>query len=567
MKKVQVLQGLNLISPYSTVIIEMNETEEVKKLLDLINSFHPLFIEKYYFTQGYLYIETRIAFLWREAGEYLQKLAEGKMTYEECREYIVETLIKQRVASMSTIPVLHSAYTLGYEITPTIIDDGIIDTDKSGYTKTYNRHHTIGCGKGSEIIYSISSSKDSKIAKEMQKDKWSTNLMITRLGLPIPKWETLDNKSQIDEVWGNYNKPVVIKPTGLTGGSGVVVSINTTEDAKKAFEFAQRAINRKQRENWQRKIMIQEQVAGEDYRLLVIDGKLEVATKRIPAFIVGDGKSTIQELLDETNKDPRRDVTSPAHTLKPIKIDPPLLDYLQEQKLTLKSIPKQDEKIQVRKVASMSQGGITEDVTDQVSDEIKYIVESIASSIHAFVVGVDVLCKDISKPLTQENGAILEVNTMPEAYLNLFPVLGEDRLYVADTFVKKILKENKTKKVVVVGSSLPDILTVLREKSLLGSYFTKDDVVGEYKDGYLRINGLEINSDLEKWKAVEALKVNASLDGIIIHHRDWDAVKSDGLGFNNIDMLIVSKELSDNEEMKVVKKYRNKGYVKKIKVI
>ena len=70
MKKVQVLQGLNLISPYSTVIIEMNETEEVKKLLDLINSFHPLFIEKYYFTQGYLYIETRIAFLWREAGGY-----------------------------------------------------------------------------------------------------------------------------------------------------------------------------------------------------------------------------------------------------------------------------------------------------------------------------------------------------------------------------------------------------------------------------------------------------------------------------------------------------------------
>jgi cyanophycin synthetase len=391
--------------------------------------------------------------------------------------------------------------------------------------------------------------------------------MITRLGLPIPKWETLDNKSQIDEVWGNYNKPVVIKPTGLTGGSGVVVGINTVEEAKKAFEFAQKAIDGKQREAWQRKIMIQEQVAGEDYRLLVIDGKLEIVTKRIPAFIVGDGKSTIQELIDETNRDPRRDITSPAHTLKPIKIDQPLLDYLKEQKLTLESIPKQDEKIQVRKVASMSQGGITEDFTDQVSDEIKYIVESIASSIHAFVVGVDVLCKDISKPLTQENGAILEVNTMPEAYLNLFPVLGEDRLYVADTFVKKILKENKTKKVVVVGSSLPDILTVLREKSLLGSYFTKDDVVGEYKDGYLRINGLEINSNLEKWKAVEALKVNASLDGIIIHHRDWDAVKSDGLGFNNIDMLIVSKELEDQEEMKVIKKYRNKRDIKKIKVL
>ncbi len=567
MKKVQVLQGLNLISPYSTIIIEIEETEEVKKLLNLIKGFHPIFIEKYYFTQGYLYIETRIAFLWREASEYLQKLAEGKMSYEECREYIVETLIKQRVASMSTIPLLHSAYTLGYEITPTIIDNKILDTDKPGYMKGYNRHHTIGCGKGSEIIFSISSSKDSKIAKEMQKDKWSTNLMISRLGLPIPKWETLDNKSQIDEVWSEYNKPVVIKPTGLIGGSGVVVGINTVEEAKKAFDFAQKAIDGKEREAWQRKIMIQEQVPGEDYRLLVIDGKLEVATKRIPAFIVGDGKSTIQELLDETNRDPRRDITSPAHTLKPIKIDQPLLDYLKEQDLTLESIPKQDEKIQVRKVASMSQGGITEDFTDKVSDEIKYVAESIASSIHAFVVGVDVLCKDISEPLTQENGGILEVNTMPEAYLNLFPVLGEDRSYVIDIFVKKLLKDNKTKKVVVVGSSLPDVLTVLREKNFFGSYFTENEVVGEYKDGYLRINGLEINSGLEKWRGIEALKVNALLDGIIIHHRDWDAVKSDGLGFNNIDLLVVSKELENQEEMKIVKRYRSKGYIKKIKII
>ncbi len=215
----------------------------------------------------------------------------------------------------------------------------------------------------------------------------------------------------------------------------------------------------------------------------------------------------------------------------------------------------------------MSQGGITEDFTDKVSDEIKYVAESIASSIHAFVVGVDVLCKDISEPLTQENGGILEVNTMPEAYLNLFPVLGEDRSYVIDIFVKKLLKDNKTKKVVVVGSSLPDVLTVLREKNFFGSYFTENEVVGEYKDGYLRINGLEINSGLEKWRGIEALKVNALLDGIIIHHRDWDAVKSDGLGFNNIDLLVVSKELENQEEMKIVKRYRSKGYIKKIKII
>ncbi len=567
MKKAQVLQGLNLISTYSTVIIETKENDSLKKILNLVKNYHPLFIENFYFVQDYLYIETKIPFLWREASDYLQKLGNSEISFEKCKELLVDELIKQRVASMTTIPVLNTAYELGYEITPTLLDEAIIQTNKSGYQKTFNRHHTLGCGKGSEIIYSISSSKDSKNAKEIQKDKWSTNLMISRLGLPIPKWQTIDNKSQLEEIWSDFSKPVVIKPTGLTGGNGVVVGLKTLDEAKKAFDFALKVVNEKPRGEWQKKIMIQEQVPGEDYRLLVIDGKLEVVTKRIPAFVIGDGKHTIESLINETNKDPKRDTSSPIHTLKPIIIDESLTDYLKEQNLSLDYIPKLNEKISVRKVASMSKGGITEDFTDDVSEEIKYVVESIASSIHAFTLGVDVLCKDISKPLTKENGAILEVNTMPEAYLNFFPVLGKERSYVVEIFVKKLLKENHTKKIVAIGNTLPDILTLLKEKSVWGSYFSEKDVIGEYKDGYIKINGLEINDGLEKWKAIESLKVNASLDGIIIHHRDWEAVKSDGLGFNHIDLIVVSKEESEKEEMKIVKKYKSKGYIKKIKVI
>ena len=313
--------------------------------------------------------------------------------------------------------------------------------------------------------------------------------------------------------------------------------------------------------------MVQEQVEGEDYRLLVVDEKLEVVTKRIPAFIVGDGKSTIEELIEQTNADPRRDITNPTHTLKPIKIDDPLLDYLKEQKLSLKDIPEKDEKIQVRKVASMSQGGITEDFTDQVSAEIKYIVESIAQSIHAFTLGVDILCKDISKPLTQDNGAILEVNTMPEAYLNLYPVLGTKRDYVADTYVKKLLKDNRCKKIVVVGNPEKDIPTLLKDKFLFWSYLKQDDVVGEYREGEIRINGLEINNGLEKWKGIEALKVNASLDAIVIHHRNWEDVQANGLGFNKIDLLIVTKDMRKDDRFKQMIKYRLSGYISRIRVI
>lgn len=567
MKAPRVIQGLNLLSSYSTVVLESKDTEEVRKLLELVSNFHPIFINSYYFHENLLYIETEVPFLWRDSAEYIYKLSIDEMAYKEVEEYILNTLIKQRVASMSTIPTIHSAYLQGHEITPTIIAENIIDGEKPGYSKGYNRHHTLGCGKGSEIIYSISSSSDSKIGQTIQKDKWSTNLMIDRLQLPIPKWQTIHTKTELEEIWSSYKKPVVIKPTGLVGGKGVVVGIETLEDAKKAFDFALDATKKHVGKDWQKKIMIQKQVEGEDYRLLIIDGKLEIATKRIPAFVVGDGQSTIEELIELVNKDPKRDTTNPTHTLKPIIIDEPLINYLKQQNLTIKDIPEEGEKLYVRKVASMSQGGVTEDFTDSVSPEIKYIAESIAQSVHAFVLGVDILCKDLSKPLTEENGGILEINMMPEAYLNFFPVIGTDRSDVVDIFVKKLLKHNRTKRIVVVGTMLEDIPTLLRKSTLVKPYIGKDDVVGEYKDGEIRINGLNINKDLEKWRAVEGLKVNASLDTIVIHNRDWEEVKDTGLGFNRIDLLIVSKDEVKEDQMKVVKKYRKKGYIKRIKII
>lgn len=563
MKDVQVLQGLNLDSSISTIKIKLEETEDTLKLLELIRSFHPIFISEYKFEKDQLILKSPATYLWRELSSILQKLSNKELTYEKAREYAVETVIKERMSSMATIPILYHAYQQGYEVTPTVIEE-----ERVTYTKTYNRHYTLGIGKQSQIIYSISSSKDSKIAKEIQKDKWSTNLMIQRMGLPLPQWQVIDNQTQLEEVWNKYEKPVVIKPVGLNGGHGVVTKIKTIEEAKKAFKFAQDACSKHIGKEWQNKIMIQEQVSGEDYRLLVINNHLEVATKRIPAFVVGDGKHTIEELIKITNTDPKRDITSPAHTLKPIDIDETLTSYLEDQNLKLSSIPKNQDKIYVRKVASMSQGGITEDFTDKVGPEIKAIVESIASSIHAFTLGVDVMCKDISKPLTKENGAILEVNTMPEAYLNVYPVIGQPREYVYEKFVKTLLEGNKTKQIVVVGHSTEDIPTLLRKRSLFGSYIKQTDVVGEYKDGRILINGLEINKGLEKWKAIEGLKVNASIDAMIIHHRNIEDVEETGFGFNHIDLLIVeNKYLQDRNFRKTIRRYKMRGLISKIKRI
>jgi cyanophycin synthetase len=567
MKNIQILQGLNFYSEISTTKIvfkkSIRKSDDVIKLLKEIKDLHPVFLDSYDIKGNTLYIKSKLTFLWRELAETLLKLADNKITYKEAREYAISEVIKDRIATMSIIPLLFSAQKQGYEITPTALIDKRVK-----YSKNFNRLYTIGVGKDSQIIEFMSSSKDSKIAKQIQKDKWSSNLIIERLGIPTPKWQVIDTPEQIEEVWDKYEKPVVIKPTGLTAGNGVSTGINTIEQAQEAFNIAKEKTKKHIGISWQQKVMIQEQVSGDDYRLLVIDGKLEVTTKRIPAFIVGDGKSTIKELIEQTNKDPRRDISKPTHILKPIKIDPPLLKLLAERGLTLSSVPRRDEKITVRKVASMSQGGITEDFTDQVGPEIKYIVESIAQSIHAFVIGADILCKDISKPLTKDNGGIIEINTKPEAYLNLYPVIGKQREYVADTHIRKLLKENNTKKIVVIGQFAKDIPTLLKENTLFKSYLKEEDVVGEYKEESILINSLRINSNLEKEKAIQSLKTNALLDVVMVHHRDWADAESTGLGFDEIDMVVVKKDLSKNKtHMKILKKYKRKGLIDKIKII
>jgi cyanophycin synthetase len=212
----------------------------------------------------------------------------------------------------------------------------------------------------------------------------------------------------------------------------------------------------------------------------------------------------------------------------------------------------------------MSRGGITEDFTDKVAPEIKTIVESIAATMHVFSLGLDIICNDISKPLTKENGAILEVNTMPESYLNFYPVIGQERTDALDYYIEQLLKDNQTQRIVVIGQTKDDIPTLLRNKRVID----KDSNIGFYKNNKIIINNSEFNKDIETWKAIEALKVNALLDTIILQYRDIDEVKEHGLGFDRIDTLFLTKEIRNNKKaMKVFRKYRRKKLIQKIKRI
>jgi len=519
--KIQILQGLNLENNHTTIKIFLDKKPNVQ-LIEEIKNYHPIFLKSYKAEEKALIIQSKLPGLWMSIGKILGKKDE---------RLLAKKIIKKKIKSMSTISILDIVDKMDEEITPFLVQEEILNAPG---TSGFNRQYCIGCGKRSAVTVSFSSSKDAKFAKEIQVNKQRTNKLIDRLNIPAANWEVVNSKKHLEKIFPKYKKPVVIKPTSLTAGHGVNTGIKTQDEAQKAFESTTQAIRNSKASEKKNKIIIQEQIEGEDYRLFVVNNKLMAATKRIPAFITGNGNDTIKELIEKTNKDPRRDTKSPTHILKPILIDQPLIEFLQEQKINLKYKPKKGEKIVLRKVASMSQGGITEDFTDKVHKQIKYIAEILAHSLRAYVLGIDVICKDISKPLTKENGGVIEVNTMPEGYLNMFPVLGSQRPQIATEFVKGLLGDLKTKKIVIIGG---DLQSVKKKIKKLGGK------TGIYSGGTIYINNEILNENISTDKAVQALKINSYLDNIVLHYKNIQEVEEYGLGFDKIDIIYLPRKL------------------------
>ncbi len=552
--QVKVLQGLNVKNPVTTIVAEMQAVKP--DLLDFIKNLHPVFMKDYQIIEGKtLEVQTHLPNLWNN-NKFLQAIEDfstGTKSLEDSKKEILE-VIKLLINSMSTIPILHAAHEMDYETIPFYIKDEICEA-----SSTINRYYSIGIGKETAVTVSAASTGDSHLAQKTQKDKWLTNLFLENMELPLSPWALVESKEELPKLGQQVGYPLVLKPVGLTGGHGVIVGIQNEQELLKAYDDTIAYYNSMEREkaDWQKKIIIQKMVKGADYRMLVVNGVLEIATNRIPAQVIGNGKDTIRKLIELENQNPARDVTLPTHTLKPIVIDEVLEKIVSEQGFTIDSVPEKDKAVQVRKVASMSQGGITKDVTEIVHPQIKFICESIARTIHANVLGIDILCQDISKPLTLENGSIIEMNTMPEAYLNSFPVIGNPYPDLGKKILLGIMDPDiRTTKIVIIGNSSQNI----QPEQITNGYN------GHLLNNTIYINGQEIHKVGSIRDGVVALKKNHLLDSITLHYQNAEDVIDNGFGFNSIDLL----EITQNEQTKlanVIDTYKNQGLIKEVKIV
>ena len=229
----------------------------------------------------------------------------------------------------------------------------------------------LGYGANQKRIQATVTSQTSNIGVDIACDKEETKLLLEQAEVPIPKGDIIRTERGLEEAVEYVGFPLVIKPVNGNHGRGITTDINSMEEALIAFKEAKEI---------SRLVIVEKFITGEDYRLLVINHKLVAAAKRTPAHVIGDGKSTIQELVDEVNKDERRGYGH-EKVLTEISINSLTLELLKENKLTPESVVKKGEFVKLKSTANLSTGGTAEDVTDLIHPYNIFMAERISKII------------------------------------------------------------------------------------------------------------------------------------------------------------------------------------------
>ena len=278
----------------------------------------------------------------------------------------------------------------------------------------------LGTGIYQKRVQATLTDRSSILGVELACDKEGTKKTLRDAGVPVPRGTLIhyldELQEAIDEV-GGY--PIVIKPLDGNHGRGITIDIHTWEEAEEAYDAATTASKT-------RSVIVERYYKGRDHRVLVVNGKLIAVAERVPAHIMGNGRSTIQELIDETNRDPNRG-DGHDNVLTRIQVDRMSMQILERKGYDLDTVLQEGEVCYLRYTANLSTGGIAIDRTDEIHPENIWMAERIAKLIGLDICGIDVVTEDISQPLRENDGVIVEVNAAPGFRMHVCPSQGLPR--------------------------------------------------------------------------------------------------------------------------------------------
>jgi len=305
-----------------------------------------------------------------------------------------------------------------------------------------NRHSLVqlGFGVNQKRIQATVASTTSSIAVEIACDKEETKNILDAAGVPVPKGYIVYDEEDLENAVKKVGYPLVLKPVSGNHGRGATINITNWEDALEALVVAKRV---------SRGVICERFITGFDFRLLVINYKLVAAAKRTPAAVIGDGRQSIQQLIDEVNRDPRRGYGH-EKVLTAIKVDEMTLNILKDKGLDLADVLPEGQVLYLKSTANLSTGGTATDITDLVHPYNVFMAERIARVVGLDICGIDIMAPDLFTPIRENGGAILEVNAAPGFRMHIAPTEGLPR-NVAEPVIDMLFPPGTSSRIPIIA--------------------------------------------------------------------------------------------------------------------
>jgi cyanophycin synthetase len=393
----------------------------------------------------------------------------------------------------------------------------------------------LGHGVHQKRIQATITSRTSILGVELACDKEGTKRILRESGVPVPRGTViyyLDELERAIEDVGGY--PIVIKPLDGNHGRGITINITSWQLAEDAYDAA-KAVSKG--------IIVERYYPGKDHRVLVINGKVVAVAERVPAHVVGDGQSTIEALIEATNRDPRRGVGH-DNILTRIELDRTSWELLERQGYALDSILDAGEICYLKATANLSTGGIAIDRTDEIHPENIWLAQRVAKIIGLDIAGIDVVTPDISRPLREVDGVIVEVNAAPGFRMHFCPSEGIPR-NVAEPVLDMLFPPGAASRIPILsitGTNGKTTTTrllahIFKQTGQTVGYTTTD---GIYIGGYLVEQG-----DTTGPQSAQVILQDPTVEVAVLETARGGILRS-GLGFSDCDVGIVLNVAADH---------------------
>ncbi len=410
----------------------------------------------------------------------------------------------------------------------------------------------LGYGVYQKRIQATTTANTNMIAVDIAGNKHATKTLLGDMGVPVPKGYRIREEEELESTVNRVGFPLVIKPLDGNHGKGATVGVHSLEDARTAFEKAR---------EYGRWVIVEQQLTGSDFRALVVNNRLIAVAERVPAHVIGNGKSTVQELIDETNADPRRGYGH-ENVLTEIEVDGQTLRCVRHAGYELDSVLPEGEMLLLKTTANISTGGTAIDRTDELHPENVFLFERIARIIGLDVAGIDIIANNVSQPLHESGGGIIEVNAAPGFRMHLSPSEGIGR-NVAEHVLDMLFPPGTEARIpifAITGTNGKTTTTRLIAHILKGSGRT---VGFTTTDGTYIQNQQIVQGDNTGPVSAQLVLKDPTVEVAVLETARGGIIRS-GLGFDYCDIGVVTNIDSDHLGLKDVNTLGDLARVKSV---